>query len=75
VIQTSIEEIYQMDLSDAFLIGELNQVPTVEALIATLPKKEQAISLTHRIYGIQKSPQSFEKQWTWINIEFRLLLK
>jgi hypothetical protein len=41
-----MEEISHVDLSNACLNGQLNQVATVEAIIATLPKEEQAISLT-----------------------------
>jgi hypothetical protein len=74
-MQTSIKEIYQIDLSNAYLSGDLNQVPTMEALIATLPKEEPTMSLTKKIYGMQDAPRVLEDQWTWIQSECELPLE
>ena len=62
----SMNETHEIYLSSAYLIGDLNQDPTLEADKATLPKEEPPVTLVKKIYGMEEALPVIEYQWRWM---------
>ena len=62
----SMNETHKIDLNNAYLIGDLNQDPTLEADKATLPKEKPPVTLVKKIYGMGEALQVIEYQWRWM---------
>ena len=62
----SMNKTHEIYLSNAYLIGDLNQDPTLEADKATLPKEEPPVRRVKKIYGMGEALQVIEYQWRWM---------